>query len=139
MPLQVRTLTFDCADAQALAGFWSAAMGWNLYFDDDPEVLVAPVFPPIEGGIPKMLFIPVPEPKTAKNRLHLDLCPSTGTRDEEVDRLVGLGARVLEDHRNDRGGGWVVLADPEGNEFCVERSQAERGESMPKRYRVDAG
>jgi hypothetical protein len=75
-----------------------------------------------------MLFIPVPEPRTVKNRVHLDIVPSDRTRDEEVARLVELGASVVEDHRNERGEGlgWVWLADPEGNDFCVERSAAER-------------
>jgi predicted enzyme related to lactoylglutathione lyase len=139
MALTVRTLTFDCTDASALAEFWAAVLGWNVYWDDDPEVLVAPTFPPPEGGAPKLLFIPVPETKSAKNRLHLDLGSKAASRDSEVERVVGLGARVLADHRTDDGLGWVVLADPEGNEFCVERSDAEKGEQTPKRYRVDAG
>ena len=67
----------------------------------------------------------MPEDKQVKNRLHLDLRPSAGTRDEEVARVVGLGATQLDDQRNDDGTGWVVLADPEGNEFCILRSQAE--------------
>jgi predicted enzyme related to lactoylglutathione lyase len=62
-----------------------------------------------------------------KNRLHLDLIPTSGTRDSEVTRLVGIGATIVADQRRPDGKGWVVLADPEGNEFCVERSAAERG------------
>jgi predicted enzyme related to lactoylglutathione lyase len=137
MSLTVRTLTFDCADATALASFWSAALGWNAYFDDDPEVLVAPSFPPPRGGAPNLLFIPVPEPKTAKNRLHLDVGSDVDGRDAEVARLVELGATVIGDHRTPEGLGWVVLQDPEGNEFCVERSDVERGKPEPKRYRLD--
>jgi len=68
----------------------------------------------------------VPEPKTVKNRVHLDLMPDDRTRDEEVERLLGIGAALVADHRKPDGGGWVVLADPGGNEFCVERSAAER-------------
>ena len=83
-----------------------------------------------------LLFIPVPEGKTAKNRMHPDLAPVDRTRDEEVERLVALGATRIADHRAADGAGWVVLADPEGNEFCVERSDAERGPVEPKRYRV---
>jgi hypothetical protein len=60
-----------------------------------------------------------------KNRLHLDLVPET-TRDEEVERLLKLGATLFEDHRKPDGTGWVTLLDPEGNEFCVERSKAEK-------------
>ena len=68
-----------------------------------------------------MLFIPVPEGKTAKNRIHLDLSPETGTRDQLVETAVAAGATVIGDHRNDDGSGWVTLTDPEGNEFCLER------------------
>jgi predicted enzyme related to lactoylglutathione lyase len=139
MALRVRSLTFDCSDAQALAGFWSAALGWNVYYDDDPEVLVAPTFPPLPDGPPNLLFIPVPEGKTAKNRLHLDLGGDQESRDEEVKRLVELGATVIGDHRTEDGAGWVVLQDPEGNEFCVERGIAERGGPTPKRYRLTVG
>ena len=72
-----------------------------------------------------MLFIPVPEGKTAKNRMHLDLRPTDCTRDEQVEKALALGATLLGDHRKDDGTGWVTLADPEGNEFCIERSAAE--------------
>jgi predicted enzyme related to lactoylglutathione lyase len=68
----------------------------------------------------------IAEGKVAKNRVHLDLQPTDRTRDEEVERLLGLGAALVADHRNPDGTGWAVLADPEGNEFCVERSHAER-------------
>lgn len=74
-----------------------------------------------------LLFIKVPEGKTVKNRLHLDLTGSAGTtRDEEVERLLGLGATVFEDRRNPDGTGWVTMLDPEGNEFCVCRAEYER-------------
>jgi predicted enzyme related to lactoylglutathione lyase len=127
----LRNVTVDCADAHALARFWSEVLGWNVYYDDDPEVLVALAFPPPGPG-PAMLFIPVPEPRTVKNRLHVDLQPQDRTRDEEVERLIELGATLVEDHRSADGTGWVWLADPEGNDFCVERSVAER----PTRSRV---
>src|SRR3954453_2337197 len=80
---------------------------------------------------------PVPEPRTVKNRMHVDLQPSDGTREEEVERLLALGATVVEDHRSDDGTGWVWLADPEGNDFCVERSADERKATAgPRTYRV---
>jgi predicted enzyme related to lactoylglutathione lyase len=60
--------------------------------------------------------------------MHLDLLPTSRSRDEEVERLLGIGATLVEDHRTADGAGWVTLADPEGNEFCVERSQRERGQ-----------
>ncbi|BCJ68352.1 VOC family protein [Polymorphospora rubra] len=122
----IRHIDFDCADPYALAGFWAAALDYRLGDDDhpgDPEVLLSPTG---DGTGPVLLFLRVPEPKQVKNRLHVDLQPTDRTRDEEVVRLLGLGATQIADHRRPDGSGWVVLADPEGNEFCVERSTAER-------------
>ena len=123
--LVIRSVTMDCADPYRQALFWSEATGWLEDPDDpnnpgDPEGrIVSP------QGI-NLLFMPVPEGKTVKNRAHLDLMPSTRTRDEEVARLLAIGAVLFEDHREPDGTGWVILADPEGNEFCVERGDAER-------------
>ncbi len=133
MPLTIHNITFDCADARALGTFWANLLGWNVYYDDDPEVVVAPSFPHPGMG---MLFIPVPEGKTAKNRLHLDVAPDEGTRDEAVDRALEAGATITGDHRKDDGTGWVTLADPEGNEFCIERGVAERGPRTSVAYRI---
>ncbi|HWJ82149.1 MAG TPA: VOC family protein [Nocardioides sp.] len=140
MAMTVTNMTFDCGDARALGEFWAAMTGWHVFFDDDPEVLVAPHFPATGGT---MLFIPVPEGKTAKNRLHLDLHPTDRTRDEAVDQALSLGATIVGDHRKEDGGGWVTMADPEGNEFCVELSMAERteraersGASAVRSYRI---
>jgi predicted enzyme related to lactoylglutathione lyase len=132
MSSTLRNVTVDCTNALALARFWAEALGWNVYHDDDPEVLISPQFPRA-GDAPTMLFIPVPEPRTVKNRVHVDLEPSDRTRDEEVERLVGLGATLVEDHRTEDGPGWVWLADPEGNDFCVERSSAERAATTKSR------
>ncbi len=74
-------------------------------------------------GLPRLYFVKVPERKSVKNRLYLDLMPSDRTQDEEITRLVGLGARIISDRRPEFG--WVSLADPEGNEFCVEISRPE--------------
>jgi len=119
-----RHVTVDCADPYELATFWSAATGWPLSDEDQPgddEVLVEAPAP-----LPGLLFIRVPEARSVKNRVHLDWAPTDRTRDAEVERLVGLGATVHEDHRTPEGPGWVTLRDPEGNEFCIERSDAER-------------
>ncbi|RKR90960.1 putative enzyme related to lactoylglutathione lyase [Micromonospora pisi] len=125
MSSRIRHITVDCADTYTLAGFWAEALGYPRSDDDhpgDPEALAqAP-----DGAGPSLLFIQVPEGKAVKNRLHLDLQPGDRTRDEEVVRLIGLGATQVADHRRPDGTGWVLLADPEGNEFCVERSAAER-------------
>ena len=116
------SMTFDCAEPLALATFWSAATGWPLDPSDDDEVGLTP-----PEGHPMLLFIRVPEPKQVKNRLHLDIVPQdAATRDGEVARLRELGATLVDDRRLPDGRGWVVLADPEGNEFCVERGEAER-------------
>lgn len=118
-------VTIDCHDPYRLASFWSEVTGQPLHADDKPGddvCMVAPARPEAPG----LLFIRVPEAKTLKNRVHLDLMPVDGTREQEVERLVGLGASVINDRREPDGGGWAVLADPEGNEFCVERSEAER-------------
>jgi hypothetical protein len=124
----VRHVTFDCAaphEPHDLAVFWAEVVGQSVHPDDSPggdEVGLKP--PP---GLPTLLFIRVPEAKTLKNRLHLDLEPAPGrTRDEEVERVVGLGAVIVDDQRKPDGRGWVVLTDPAGNEFCIERSTAER-------------
>ena len=118
----IRHVTIDCADPYALAGFWAQALDGKLADDDfpgDPEALVA-------TATATLLFIRVDDPKSVKNRVHLDLQPQDRTRDEEVERLLSLGATLQEDHRRPDGTGWVTLYDPERNEFCVERSAAER-------------
>jgi hypothetical protein len=124
----IRHVTFDCAspiEPYDLAVFWSQALGQPVHPDDSPGAdEVGLQVPP---GQPTMLFIRVPEAKTLKNRVHLDLVPEPGlTRDQEVDRFLGLGAKIFDDQRKPDGRGWVVFTDPAGNEFCVERSVAER-------------
>jgi hypothetical protein len=126
MTANIRQITFDCADPYRLASFWSQVTGYredpgNRNHPEDPEALLA-----TPDGWHRLLFIRVSEGKVVKNRVHLDLAPTDGTRDEEIERLLGLGAALVADHRQPDGTGWAVLADPEGNEFCVERSLAER-------------
>ncbi|MFF2199799.1 VOC family protein [Streptomyces sp. NPDC058145] len=120
MTSTIRHVTIASADAYALGSFWSKVLDQPLHEDDhpgDPEAL-------IEGA--GLLFVTVPEGKTVRNRLHLDLQPQDRTRDEEVERVIALGATLVDDRRRPDGTGWAVLTDPEGNEFCVERSAAER-------------
>ena len=126
MTARISHTSIDCQDAYTLSLFWSQVLGFAPDPDEPDEpgdeecLLIAP-----DGG-QRLLFIEVPEPKTVKNRLHLDLMPVEGTRDQELERLLALGARVVDDLRVPDGTGWVVLADPEGNEFCILRSEAER-------------
>jgi hypothetical protein len=121
--VSLRSLTFDAHDPRALALFWARLTGWHLFYDDDPQVIVAPHFP--VGDALMLLFNSVPERKSAKNRIHVDLVPTDCTRDEQVERALALGATLLNDFRKPDGRGFVVMADPEGNEFCVERAPAE--------------
>ncbi|GAA2744143.1 MULTISPECIES: VOC family protein [Kitasatospora] len=116
----IRHVTIDSLDPYALATFWSAVLDRPLHEDDHPGDEMALIE---DAGL---LFVTVPEAKAGKNRVHLDLQPQDRTRDQEVERVLGLGATLVDDQRKPDGTGWVVLADPEGNEFCVERSAAER-------------
>jgi predicted enzyme related to lactoylglutathione lyase len=119
----IRTITIDCADPQVVGRFWETLLGWPLELDPEDSTSFL-LQNPARG--PDLLFQPVPEPKRVKNRVHLDLGPTERTRDEEVERLRSAGATVVGDHRKPDGTGWVVMADPEGNEFCIVRSDAER-------------
>ncbi|MEU6931401.1 VOC family protein [Streptomyces sp. NPDC046374] len=118
----VQNVAIDCADAYGLARFWSTVTGCPLEPDARPGDRETQV---TLGEGPVLYFNQVPEPKTTKNRMHLCLRPET-TRDREVEWLLGLGATFVGDHRNPDGTGWAVLADPEGNEFCVLRSASDR-------------
>ncbi|WP_426560200.1 VOC family protein [Angustibacter sp. McL0619] len=125
MTVQVHSITFDCQRWEPLVEFWAAISD----FAQDPDNPNNPGDPMGALRSPtglQLLFIPVPEAKTVKNRVHLDVVPTDSTRDEQVQLTLDAGATLVADHRRPDGSGWVVLADPEGNEFCVERSQAER-------------
>lgn len=134
MTSHVRHITIDCADPYALGTFWSQVLGAPLAEDDlpgDPEAL-------LETPGAAVLFVSGPDAKTVKNRVHLDIQPQDRTRDEEVERLLALGATLVGDHRKPNGRGWATLADPEGNEFCVECSAAERAALTGTRLPVTA-
>ncbi len=124
--------TIDCVDAFALSEWWKPVLGY-ADLDDDPNELgdeQCMIRDPHTGH--QLLFIEVPDADEAKhrcgkNRVHLDLRPRDGTRDEELEALLAYGARKVADRRgmDGPGTGWVVLADPEGNEFCVLRAESE--------------
>jgi hypothetical protein len=128
MTMRIEHTTIDCEDAYALSTWWKKALG---YVDDpdepnlpgDEECLIVPG----NGEGHQILFLAVPEPKSVKNRVHFDFRPTDRTRDEEAERLLASGATFIADRRgiHGPGTGWWVLADPEGNEFCVLRSDAE--------------
>lgn len=120
MTLRIQCLAIDALDPRRLASFWQEALGWRRTYDNDTEVVLEPPAGSPEDGIsPDLIFLPVPEERSGKNRLHLDLRP----RDQaaEVDRLLALGATRADVGQGDDVS-WVVLADPEGNEFCVLRA-----------------
>lgn len=117
MGLRIGAVIIDCADPGRVARFWAAALDWVINRDEDPEWVVEPR----EGTrddcvVPDLLLIKVPEPKSIKNRLHLDLRPEDQAT--EIARLEALGATRVDVGQGDQS--WVVMADPEGNEFCVQ-------------------
>ena len=116
MASMLREIVVDCSDPGGLARWWSDVLGWPAV--EDPRGLwwlsstgdyTAPP--------PWLVFVPVPEPKTVKNRIHIDLNPTGCDQPEELERLLGLGARRIDVGQGDAP--WVVLADLEGNEFCL--------------------
>jgi len=120
MALRIQTISFDTRDPSTIASFWEAALGWRRTYDEPDEVVLEPPAGSRQDGVvPDVLFGRVPEDKAVKNRLHLDLRPDDQTA--EVARLEALGARRISVGQDDDVS-WVVLADPDGNEFCVLRA-----------------
>ena len=120
MAARFTELTVDADDPPALARWWAEVLGWQVTEDDDEGVEIADP----GGARPTIVFAPVPEAKEAKNRLHIDVSPVGCTQEEELQRLLSLGAV-----RADIGQGddvtWIVLVDPEGNELCLLRRPVE--------------
>ena len=113
-------LVIDCSDPERLAAFWKEVLGYEISETDEEEGLVVLEGP--EGSGPTLLFIKVPDEKVVKNRLHIDVSPRDRDQAEEVERIIALGAREIDVGQGDDAT-WVVLADPEGNEFCVLRTR----------------
>jgi hypothetical protein len=127
MTIRWYSVVVDCRDVAALSRWWAAAIDWRIIYEAADEVVVVPPhaidparhIPPLERG-PGLIFVPVPEGKTVKNRLHIDLAPSPDADQEaEVRRLETLGARRVDVGQDPEKVTWVVMADPEDNEFCV--------------------
>jgi predicted enzyme related to lactoylglutathione lyase len=110
------TVVIDAADPARLARWWAEVLDYRLLYEASDEVVIGRD----ENTYPGLVFVPVPEPKAGKNRLHIDLNPDD--REAEVERLVNMGARRVDVGQGDEVT-WVVLADPEGNEFCVLRAR----------------
>ena len=145
MGSRLTEVVVDCRDPAAQAVFWAAALGYHVTRTEVGQVEIGPWErePPDLAeqvrqapAVPTLVFVAVPETKAVKNRLHLDLRPVGGSHEAEVERLIGLGAR-----RADIGQGevpWAVLADPEGNEFCVLRTQAEKAAANAAREAAES-
>lgn len=128
MTSRVSHTSIDCHNAYDLAQWWMGVLDYTGEDGDpdlpgDEECLILS-----RDGSHRLLFIEVPEGKSTKNRIHLDLEPVEGSRDDELARLLAHGAVEVGDHRGQYGPGtgWVILADPEGNEFCILRNATER-------------
>jgi len=127
MALRWYTVVVDCADVRKQAAWWAEALDWTMAYEADDECVIIPSWvdnkamrdTPWERIGPGMVFVPVPEGKSVKNRLHIDLAPHTSQdRDAEIARLERLGAQRV-DVGQSADVSWTVLTDPEGNEFCV--------------------
>jgi predicted enzyme related to lactoylglutathione lyase len=119
MPVAVHHIVVDAHDLPRLARFWAEALRWTMLSQRPREVVIGPALDAPIG----ICCMPVDEPKAAKNRLHLDLTTTADDRDAEIERLLALGARRVDiGQTGDES--WTVLADPEGNEFCVVRPKS---------------
>jgi predicted enzyme related to lactoylglutathione lyase len=116
LPLTLHHVVVDAHDLPAQARFWTQALGWKVLSEREREIVIGPGVNAPTG----ICFMPVTGPKTVKNRVHLDLTTSAEDRDQEIGRLLSLGARRV-DIGQTGAESWTVLADPEGNEFCVIR------------------
>jgi predicted enzyme related to lactoylglutathione lyase len=120
MTIRVQNVSIDCHEPHQLAQFWRDALGWRITSVDPEEVVLEPpAGSPEEGIVPDIVFLLTPDQKSTKNRLHLDLRPAD--QGAEVERLVKLGATRVDIGQSSECT-WVVLADPEGNEFCILRA-----------------
>ncbi|WP_228389389.1 VOC family protein [Cumulibacter manganitolerans] len=128
MRLRWYTVVVDSLDVRAQARWWAEVLDWVQVYDADDECVIVPRHAsadPISAeewdrAGPGIVFVTVPETKTIKNRLHLDLAPHLDDdRDAQIERLLAMGARRVDVGQDDEKVGWTVLADPEGNEFCV--------------------
>jgi Glyoxalase-like domain len=125
MTSRISHTAVDSRNAYAQSLWWAKVLDMAEDPDDPNEPGDEECSIGTEDRRTEVLFIEVPEGKQVKNRLHFDLRPIDRTRDEEIERVLALGATQFDDRRNDDGTGWMVLLDPEGNEFCILRSEAE--------------
>ena len=125
MAARITELVLDCRDAVGLARWWAEVLGWDVVgTEDDGAVEIGPPGQPEKGPVPTIVFAPVADPTPGKLRLHWDLNATDRDQDAELQRLLALGARPVDVGQGPVRDGmtWHVLADPEGNEFCLLRS-----------------
>ena len=122
MAAALSTIVIDAHDVERLAEFWCQVLGWSRSDDVEPDGAIEIIDPARTGSV-KILIEPVPDQKVTKNRVHLDIRPLGVDQPEELDRLLALGARRVDVGQGNQT--WIVLSDPEGNEFCLLRGRAE--------------
>jgi|SRR3954470_4289697 predicted enzyme related to lactoylglutathione lyase len=119
MTVSLHHIVIDAHDLPALARFWAGVLQWRILSEREREVVIGPG---VEAPV-GICFMPVTDRKVVKNRLHLDLNPGPDDREAEIERIVALGARRIEIGQTGTES-WTVLADPEGNEFCILRRKS---------------
>jgi serine/threonine protein kinase len=133
MPVRLHHIVVDAHDLPGLARFWTQPLGWKVLSERENEIVIRTD----ENAPAGRCFMPVTDPKTVKNRVHLDLTSSAADRDQEIDRLLALGARRAGIGQTGAEF-WTVLADPEGNEFCVVRPKVKTRSGTPPYQPPDA-
>jgi predicted enzyme related to lactoylglutathione lyase len=116
MPVRLHHIVIDAHDLPGLARFWTQALGWKVLSEREREIVIGTE----ENAPVGICFMPTTDQKIVKNRVHLDITTEAQDRDQEIDRLLGLGAQRADIGQTGKES-WTVLADPEGNEFCVIR------------------
>ena len=116
MPVRLHHIVIDAHDLPKLARFWTQALGWQVLSEREREIVIGTD----ENAPVGICFMPVTDQKIVKNRVHLDITTEAQDRDQEIDRLIGLGAQRVDVGQTGKES-WTVMADPEGNEFCVIR------------------
>jgi catechol 2,3-dioxygenase-like lactoylglutathione lyase family enzyme len=124
MSCRISELVIDCADMEKQAAFWSAVLGYVELGREENEIEIGPPGVGFGGPQPTLIFGPTSEPKRAKLRLHIDVNPTDRDQEQELERLLSLGARTADVGQTGEES-WHVLADPEGNVFCLLRTRLE--------------
>lgn len=136
MGISILNITVDCADAASTARFWSELTGWPPVLERMPGNPYWVVAGPSNDG--PLVFVDVPGAKAVKNRVHLDLAPQDATQDEELERLLSLGARIIDDRRNATPGGWWSWPTPRATNSTSKPAEAPSGQRLTQRVQLNA-